>query len=69
MIRHEITVAELYDRIEKEKAGWKTKADGRTQKNVAAKHPTFPPIWSEIKQVYIALQGSKLRILREVARG
>ncbi len=59
MIRHEIAAIELYDRIEKEKPGWKTRADANTEKNLKAGRPTFPAIWSEIKQVYIALQGSK----------
>ena len=59
MIRHEIALAELFDRIEKEKPGWAARADANTKAIVKAGRPTFPAIWSEIKQVYIELQGSK----------
>jgi len=59
MIRHEIALDELQNRIEKEKPGWKTRADAQTEENVKAARPKFPAIWSEIKQVYIELQGSK----------
>jgi hypothetical protein len=59
MIRHEIAPGELYQRIEKENPGWMAKAAVKTERNVKAASPTFPSIWSQIKQVYIALQGSK----------
>jgi len=59
MIRHAIVPADLYGRIDKEKPGWQTRADANTAKNVKTARPTFPRIWSEIKQVYISLQGSK----------
>lgn len=60
MIRYPISQAELERRIEEWRPGWLQK--GRDA--VAALHSRpaskdFPPLWSEIKQIYVDLQHSK----------
>ncbi len=60
MVRFSITETELRRRIEKEVPGWLSRAETETRKIVINGPPKhFPSLWSEIKQVYMALQGSK----------
>ncbi len=60
MVRFEITVAELERRIEVEAPGWIHRAGLRTAKFASGTaHASFPNLWSDIKRVYISLQGSK----------
>jgi hypothetical protein len=60
MVRHDITLDELRHRIEVEKPGWLAKAKKKTiALSAGTGRLRFPGIWSEIKQVYITLQGSK----------
>ena len=60
MVRFEITLADLEAQIEEEKPGWIQKARLRTAAMTSVTAPaSFPNRWSQIKRVYIDLQGSK----------
>ncbi len=60
MVRFSITETELRQRIDEEAPGWHSKAQAQTAKITAAGTLSrFPNLWSEIKQVYMTLQGSK----------
>ena len=60
MVRFSITETELRQRIDEECTGWHSKAQAQTAKITAAGTLSrFPNLWSEIKQVYMTLQGSK----------
>ena len=60
MVRHDIALDELRRRIEDEKPGWLARANKQTIALSAGTGRTrFPRLWSEIKHVYITLQGSK----------
>ncbi len=60
MIRFPISKEELEQRVEAHKPGWLARASDRTATlPEAPKSADFPSLWSEIKEVYIALQGSK----------
>ena len=56
-----ITKEQLEDLIEAHKPGWLKRAHDRTSKIPAPPaKPKFPELWSEIKEVYINLQGGGL---------
>ncbi len=58
MIRYRITLEHLRERMEKECPGWLKKAELRTAKFRKAKqYVKEKPIWSEVKPVYMKLQG------------
>jgi hypothetical protein len=60
MIRFAITRADLEARVEAHRPGWIARARARTE--ALPEGPTsgdFPGLWSEIKAVFIKLQGSK----------
>ncbi len=62
MIRYSITKAELEAAIEREKRGWLTKTQRKTEGFRAAgefNEPTSRNSWSEIKAAYIRLQQNK----------
>lgn len=60
MIRYSVSEKELRDLIEKEKRGWLIRAEEKTIEVIAAaKVGEKDGIWSEIKDVYIGLQGYK----------
>ncbi len=59
MIRYPITQADLEARVDAAKSDWRTRADERTTAFKAACAYSEPPksFWSEIKGVFIELQG------------
>jgi hypothetical protein len=60
MVQHDITRDELRRRIEAEQPGWHQRASTQTTTLLAGTgHRQFPSLWSEIKRVYMRLQGSK----------
>jgi hypothetical protein len=69
VIRYALSEAELRARIEREKPGWLDRAEGQTVKNATVAEPEFPPLWSEIKHVYIDLQHSKCAFCEKPLEG
>lgn len=69
MIRYAIKNSELRDRIETQKPGWLDRARDKTKANEKTGEPEFPPLWSEIKQVYIDLQHSKCAFCEKPLEG
>ena len=69
MIQYALSEVELRTRIEREKPGWLARAKKQTEDNAAADEPEFPSLWSEIKQVYIALQHSKCAFCEKPLEG
>ncbi len=69
MIRYVLSEADLRTRIEAERPGWLARAKAQTMDNAAAEEPDFPPLWSEIKQVYINLQHSKCAFCEKLLEG
>ncbi len=61
MIRYRITSSELHDAISELNSSWFERADERTDFYAARHHYEKPPssIWSDIKRVYMELQGYK----------
>jgi len=59
MIRFAITQPELARRIESHKPGWLARAKQRTHDLQQGTRQNITNIWSEIKQVYMDLQGPK----------
>lgn len=58
MIGYRISLAQLESLIDAEVTGWRTRADDRTKKfKIAGKYDEPSTIWSEIKVVYMRLQG------------
>ncbi len=58
MIRYPISQADLEQRIEDFKPGWKARADARTTTfRSEHKYSEKSSIWSEVKPVYMTLQG------------
>lgn len=58
MIGYRITLAQLENLIDSEVAGWRTRADERTDRfQISGKYDEASTIWSEIKVVYMRLQG------------
>ncbi|MCP4397410.1 MAG: hypothetical protein GY801_08960 [bacterium] len=60
MIRYAIVLADLEQRVDAEKATWRTRAAERTDAFVKqGKYGESSSIWSEIKAVYMRLQHEK----------
>ena len=60
MIQYAITLPELEQRIEQEKAGWLARAQSRKNDFAALGHyEESSSIWSEVKAVYMRLQHGK----------
>lgn len=60
MIRHDISRAELLDKIKALKSDWMERAAERRAAAIAAGHVgESDGIWSEIKSIYMELQGYK----------
>ena len=58
MIRYPISQADLEERIEKESPGWLKKAEDRTKRfREQGYYEERSSIWSEVKHVYMNLQG------------
>lgn len=60
MIRYDVTLEELRTRIERHRPGWIDRARARTDKfRNAGRYEEEQSIWSEIKPVFMELQGHK----------
>ena len=59
MIRYPVTPTELHRRIDAVKASWRGRAATRTTEIANGTRTNITGIWSEIKQVYMDLQGPK----------
>ena len=58
MIRYAVTLEEVRERVEQEVPGWSARAKERTEKfRGKNKYEEKSPIWSEVKPVFMELQG------------
>ena len=60
MVRYHVTEQELRGEIERHKPGWLSRAEARIEQlRQGTGDGKFPPLWSEIKEVYIERQHTK----------
>ena len=58
MIRYDVTLGELHEKVEKYAPGWTARARERTESlRAAGRYAESSPIWSEVKPVFMQLQG------------
>ena len=58
MIRYAVTLEELRERVEQDVPGWSARAKERTEKfRCKKKYEEKSSIWSEVKPVFMELQG------------
>ena len=58
MIRYDVTLGELHEMVEMYAPGWTARARKRTESlRAAGRYAESSPIWSEVKPVFMQLQG------------